>query len=72
MSTHVSHGRRRRRVSYSTLMNIGEDLYDLPEEIACQTLVESMRTFTDEIVEITAVLRTFENENPAILMKKVI
>jgi hypothetical protein len=53
-------------------MNTVEDLNDLSEEITCQTLVESVRTFADEVIQVTTVFRSFENENPTILMKKVI
>ena len=59
-------------MNHAALMDILQDLDDLFEEIPSQTFVQPVRMLTHEIVQVTAVLRPFENEHPTILMEEII
>jgi hypothetical protein len=53
-------------------VDVLENLNDLLEEVARQSLVEPLRPFTDEIVQVTTMFGTFENDHELFIMNEIV
>ena len=58
--------------TYSASVNIAENLKDLFEEIARQTLVQTAGTFRDEIVQIATTFGSFEDNDQLLVVNEVL
>ena len=64
--------RDRRSSTYAAFVDVLENLNDLLEEVAGQSLVESLWPFTDEIVQVTAMFGTFENDHELFVVNEIV
>lgn len=64
--------RDRQSSTYAAFVDVLKYLNDLLEEVACQSFVETLWPFTDEIVQITAMFGTFENDHELFVVNEVV